>query len=453
MPYVLFSPIGGTDPISYNARSQQYTDGSMLHILRHYRPEAVLLYLSREMLEYERRDHRYTACIRLLAEREGFSCEILPPVERPELEEVQKFDCFLEEFRPLVDRLHQQFPKHELLLNLSSGTPAMKSALAVLSCLLPYPVRPVQVSTPVKELNSKDKVERTYDTELAWDLDLDNQPGQEDRTDQVAQPNFLALMGKQNIKSHLQAYDYEAAFTIAKGISGFLPTRVLQLLRAARSRTQLNWPDIPEELRRALRLETGSRQRTDLSEYLLWLQMKQKRGDLSDFLRGLTPGLFALERMIVEELCGLQISDYCDARGRLSRESLERDDTGRGYLRLLEENGRAFEDGFLQTSHYTGIIQNRFGERAWSRPLSDLRKLEGDVRNRVAHTVTQVDEAWLQNQGKNGRRGKSSGEILALLQKAVEAVNADSQFGPGEALPIRWDSYDEMNQKILEAMG
>ena len=43
---VLFSPIGTSDPI----RSQ--SDGPMLHIVRHLKPEAVWLFLTKEMVEY-----------------------------------------------------------------------------------------------------------------------------------------------------------------------------------------------------------------------------------------------------------------------------------------------------------------------------------------------------------------------------------------------------------------
>ena len=39
---ILFSPVGGTDPVSEN----NYRDGSMLHICRHYKPDKVILYLS-----------------------------------------------------------------------------------------------------------------------------------------------------------------------------------------------------------------------------------------------------------------------------------------------------------------------------------------------------------------------------------------------------------------------
>ena len=54
---ILFSPIGGTDPIKY------YRDGSMLHICRHYQPDIVYLYLSHELLAYHKKDNRYVDAV------------------------------------------------------------------------------------------------------------------------------------------------------------------------------------------------------------------------------------------------------------------------------------------------------------------------------------------------------------------------------------------------------
>lgn len=42
---ILFTPVGGTDPIS----STNGHDGSMLHICRQYKPDEVVLYMSKEM--------------------------------------------------------------------------------------------------------------------------------------------------------------------------------------------------------------------------------------------------------------------------------------------------------------------------------------------------------------------------------------------------------------------
>lgn len=75
---VLFSPVGTTDPISYQR------EGALLHICRHYHPECVVLYLSQEMLAQQQKDDRYRRSLRLLAEEEGFETEILCE-ERPEM--------------------------------------------------------------------------------------------------------------------------------------------------------------------------------------------------------------------------------------------------------------------------------------------------------------------------------------------------------------------------------
>ena len=50
---ILFSPIGSTDPIKY------FHDGSMLHICRHYKPDTVILYMSKEITQRNRPDNRY----------------------------------------------------------------------------------------------------------------------------------------------------------------------------------------------------------------------------------------------------------------------------------------------------------------------------------------------------------------------------------------------------------
>jgi hypothetical protein len=68
--YVLFSAIGGTDPIS------NFRDGSMLHICRVYKPESVYLYLSKEMCEFHDKDDRYRFCIHRLGELLGHKFDV-----------------------------------------------------------------------------------------------------------------------------------------------------------------------------------------------------------------------------------------------------------------------------------------------------------------------------------------------------------------------------------------
>ena len=63
MKKILFSPIGGTDPIS------NFRDGAMLHICRIYKPDIVYLYLSKEMCEFQEKDDIYRYCLEQLGKK------------------------------------------------------------------------------------------------------------------------------------------------------------------------------------------------------------------------------------------------------------------------------------------------------------------------------------------------------------------------------------------------
>ena len=446
MPSILFSPVGGTDPIS-NDR-----DGSMLHIARKYHPEYIMLFLSSEILSHEMEDQRYTKTLRLLMEKEGFSAKI-ECVKRPELKNVQLFDVFIPDFEALLDRLHERFPDHELLLNISSGTPAMKSALNLLSCLLPYKVKPVQVSTPMRAQNPRRDPNQEYDVNLYWEFDLDNDPEQYvDRCEEAALTNYRVQFDKESIIAHLRAYDYDAAYRIAVGIRDHLGENVIPYLETAKSRIKLRWKDIPADIRTRLRFSVDSQFRTNLSEYLLWLKMKQERGDLADFLRGLTPAIFNLLRFAVEENGGVRLSDYCvDDTTYVSTRTLTRDEIGIGYKeRYFDSNEREFTGGYLMNYHYVNVINALFSNRPWATSLHKLRKIEEEIRNPVAHTIVPVDEAWLKQFAV--MEGKASGSIVKLIQQVVEGLNADSENQSGRKLWVYWNSYQEMNQMLLDSL-
>ena len=148
MSYVLFTPVGGHDPIA------SFHDGAVLHICRVYRPEKVYLYLSHEMLERSRQDDRYRLSLEKLQQQ--LSCKMeIHQIERDELTQVQLFDTFYTDFDQLL-------------------TPAMKSALNVISVLAQYPMQAVQVSTPNRRENPKDEDPKDYDVETFWECNQDN---------------------------------------------------------------------------------------------------------------------------------------------------------------------------------------------------------------------------------------------------------------------------------------
>ena len=128
---ILFSPVGGTDPISEN----NVYDGSMIHICRYHKPDVVYLYMSGEICRNEEKDHRYTRALKLLAQKINHSFDVRM-ISNEHLVNVHEFDIFFSEFNEIVKNIiSENSPEDRILFNISSGTPAMKSALIVLNSL------------------------------------------------------------------------------------------------------------------------------------------------------------------------------------------------------------------------------------------------------------------------------------------------------------------------------
>lgn len=128
----LFSPIGNTDPIKY------FYDGSMLHICRYYKPDVVILYLSHEMILHHEKDNRYVRSIELLGEKLGHTFEVRI-IRDEQMVDVQQYDLFYHAFRGIIADIEEEMmPEDTLIVNMASGTPAMKSALLVMATLAEY---------------------------------------------------------------------------------------------------------------------------------------------------------------------------------------------------------------------------------------------------------------------------------------------------------------------------
>lgn len=225
--YILFSPIGSTDPIT-NGR-----DGSMLHICRKYKPDAVMLFLSSEMAEHQKKDDRYRKAIELLEKDADFHTVIITE-ERPGLKDVQDFESCLAEFRPLLEKFHAMYPDHEMLVNISSGTPAMKGILYMLAAFLPFKVTLVQTSTPLKSQNPRRGIIEDYDVETEWKNNFDNDAEiYEDRCAEIKAPDFALEIQKNNILNLIDSYEYSAALKLAEEINPPVKSEVLELLREA----------------------------------------------------------------------------------------------------------------------------------------------------------------------------------------------------------------------------
>lgn len=432
---ILFSPIGGTDPIKY------YRDGSMLHISRNYLPDVVYLYMSREMLQNHRKDNRYVDSLQRLGKLKNHNFEV-HIIEREELVDVQQYDTFYMDFRNIIQEIEKTMGQEdELIINMASGTPAMKSALLILATLAEYRFQPVQVGTPLKRLNSDYEERKDYDVELFWELDEDNEEDAINRCQEIQCMNLMKLLKIDMIKKHIGAYDYTAALQIGKEIQDDISEEAYNLLEIADARIKLN-RGLIDRLNKQKKFDifpVSSGKEQKLFEYALVLQMKVKREEYADFIRGITPLVVDLFECILEEKCKLKLKDLCTENTKhilcWDRSKLEE----AGLLEVFENEYKkqgGFKLGAVYSLHIATLIEYESRDLATISKVNEMVQIEQKVRNVAAHEIVSVTDEWFK---KN--TGKSANEIMKLIKDLFRLAGVRAQKDD-------WDSYDIMNQKI-----
>lgn len=433
----LFSPIGNTDPIKY------MRDGSMLHIARVYKPDVIIMYLSKEMVENHNNDNRYAKTIEFLGEKLNHNFEVRI-ISREELTDVQEYDSFYNEFHDIIAQIEREMQAEDhLLVNMASGTPAMKSALVVMATLAEYRFTPIQVSTPQRKSNSEYENREEYDVEMNWELDEDNEPEFENRCTEVQCGNLITLLKMDMIKKHLLAYDYHAAYEVGKEIVSEIGEDKLALLELADTRLKLDLSRVNQ-----LKAKYGydflpvkESNKAKMFEYALGLKVKVLREEYADFVRGITPLIVDLFEMIAKKYCKIDIRDYCtfDKNNVMKWNQRKLQDTE--VLKILEERYTNFNFGPVYSIHLTMIIDALSTESSVKEKVSTLRKIEEDVRNIAAHDIVSVSAEWMKKQ-----TNKTPEEILSLIQGLC-------MLGGIGTKKEQWDSYDSMNQEIIHQLG
>lgn len=432
---ILFSPIGGTDPIKY------LRDGSMLHICRHYLPDVVYLYLSHEMMQIHREDNRYVRTIEHLSKLLNHSFE-LHIIERNDLVDVQQYDVFYQDFREEIRKIERTMDDNdELLINMASGTPAMKSALLVMSTLAEYRFKPIQVSTPQKTMNSEYEERKNYDPDENWECNLDNEEGAENRCTEVKCLNLMNLFKLEMIKKHIHAYDYKAALSIAEEIKRDIPEDVYRLLQIADARVKLNRRKISKLMQGKTYdiypIKEGNKQK--VFEYVLVLKIKLDREEYADFIRGITPMVVDLLEAILKKECSIALLDYCtvDQNGVTKWDIRKLKETK--LLEILNEEYKeagGFRFGPVYSGHMVKLIYRKCSDNMLKNKLDEIIYIESRARNTAAHEIVSVTDEWFKE-----KTGKTAHEIFAIIQFLVKRAGICVKNED-------WESYDRMNELI-----
>lgn len=438
---ILFSPVGGTDPISLS----NYKDGSMLHICRVYHPTDVYLYMSKEILELHNSDNRYLYCLDKLAEMDGFKMEYTI-IGRESLGDVQRFDFFYDEFSGILnDIVEKMDDTDKLLLNVSSGTPAMKSGLLVLATMGDIDCQCIQVITPNRNMNTH--IHKGYDVKILWEADEDNVADFENRCEEVKCPSLMSIRQEGNIKKYLDSYDYQAALDLAQSLPASRTHNYLELIKMAKYRLQLDYRAArtieKEQSANVFPIKNDEWIRD--FEFALQLDIKRKREEYGDFLRAMTPLIADLYEKILKARYQINIDDYCsvqmydhvrkwDENKLGSSENQEILNTLKGKYGIFRY-GPVYSDNLYQLiEHYSSTAMDSYS------CVRNLRNIEKTVRNIAAHEMTMMNDEKIKS-----RTGFTSGEAMEMIKECFQIAQAP-------LVPGCWNSYDEMNELIKSKM-
>lgn len=439
---VLFTPVGGTDPISWN----NMREGAILQICRHYKPDVIYLYMSAEILEKHQLDDRYLYCIRQLEQRLGhtMTCKV---IERPDLTEVQQFNFFYEDFSAILEEIEEGLEQDdELLLNVSSGTPAMKSSLMVLRSLTGIPCRVIQVSTPERKMNEHNHPDESIET--LWEMDLDNDPSEYvDRTEEVECPWIIANQKKDLLRTQILSYDYEAALSVHRQMPLYKDGTYVKMLEAAAKRKLLDnngmfliLKAIGEENNQAFRPIREDKRRK-VFEYAAALDVRQKRKEYGDFIRALTPLVLELFILVLNRSTNVNIESYMTVNNQNQRRWNTPTLNNSAVGNLVKNNyGSLPTPPYVYSWQILNVIKNRVTDQKICDLCTEIREIEENIRNKAAHEIIGISDEYIKL-----KTGCTSEEIMEKIKKVLF-------FTDGEAKK-HWDTYNEMNVEILARMG
>lgn len=441
---ILFTPAGDTDPV------RGYHDGAILHILRHYPADKVILFLTKDMEEKESEMHCYTRGIASVAP--DVTVEIL----RSGITEPQKYEK-LTAIQDAFASAYDAHPEAEWLLNVSSGTPQIKTVMALLA--LDYPrTKAIQVPSPERKSNRGNHPCRTAD-ELVEMLDCneDAEPGAVNRCEE---PPLLLLKRHglvRQVTSLVRNYEYAGALQIVRQNKNCFSPISEKLLQHATLRRDLMWKEANKVIAQyeGKPLIEGA---GDFSEYFQVMEMRQRKKQYPEFIVKLSPILASLGIQYIQKIPGFTLDQIgYSKKDRAGNQifNVDRAIMNRNWPGLVSHLETALHGPLRTGAIYFSLIvhiceyfekeelRSNENHSRITRLFKELRSVEESVRNPIAHEITNMSDERIQSLTKNVvGEGLSSKEILQRLHQLTRLIRGSD---------IRW-TYDELNDKIIKSL-
>ena len=438
---ILFTPAGDTDPV------RGFRDGAMLHILRHYHTDKAIVFLTKDMEEKENAMHCYTEGIRSVSP----DCDIVfihSGITEPQ--DFEKLTIIQTEFDKAFNA--KENADAEWLLNISSGTPQIKSVMALLS--LDYPqAKAIQVASPEGKSNRGNNPCSTAEELMEMlECNEDNEPDAPNRT---SEPPLLLLKKhglELQVVSLVKHYEYGGALQIVRLNRMLFSDVAKKLLEHAALRKDLMWREASKIIS-SYNGNTLIESPDDFSEYFQVLEMCQRKKQLPEFIIKLSPVLTDLGYYYLKKIKCFTLSDCgfykTGKKGSniyfiVTRSKMEQNYPGilsfietqlRGQLR----DGPLYFNLILLLCNYfeNHELNHDAKHKMISHYFLQLRDVEEKIRNPIAHSITNQTEKEIKD-----ATGLNSRDILNRLHEVIKLIRGKD---------IQW-SYDRLNNFIEDSL-
>lgn len=383
---VLISAVGNTDPI------RNFHDGALVHIARKYHPDKIIIVFSEELI-----------CKKDDIEKviRSIDSQYVPEIVYHEPiilnNEVHIFDTMFDQFDAIIREYYTK--DDEFILNLSSGTPQIKSALFVLNRLSEINVKAVQVPSPEKKSNAGVGHDDSEDIDALIDTNIDNKRDFVDRTIEDTSEKFKQGLMKKTLRDFIKKYDYKASLELANQLPDFSG------LKEARKKLQdivdaLDRQDIPQTVKNR---KWSDEKKKVLNAYLT-IELQKERGNFSEGL------------IRIKTLTEFILEDYIDNR----------------YPGLLDRYVDESEKYFLGIWDYSKILKEK---KEWTlynqiKPMINMNT----SRNTVAHRLDSIKAEDLKQMGPVLKT------LKGLVKEQYQLTEKDFNF------------YKGLNKELLELL-
>nr|WP_270281173.1 type III-A CRISPR-associated CARF protein Csm6 [Streptococcus salivarius] len=353
-------------------------------------------------------------------------------------DEVFLFDKMYEDMGLIVQKYTND--DDEIILNLSSGTPQIISALFALNRINDYNTQAIQVATPKKGANKEYKDLTDSEIDALIVENQDNSLDFVDRSIKDKSEKFSQALVKRHLRSLIASYDYQAAEAIinrkedTKSLSNIKKIRkkISDFSRVFKNQCLLS--DI-------LSLPLDDSQKKALNYYLMIDVLKEREHIADVLIKAKSLAEFVIEETIKKDHEGLIVFDGNPPKLNPNFPDCEAilDDIDKKMKKsrgIEDTDERIFSvQSTLNLLSYLNILEFYNYDSQLQTAINGIINLNSE-RNKVAHGLSEIDTRLLSR-----KKLKQLSENLRLL--LVDCLGIDSSY---------FNYYDKQNEELIKML-